>query len=130
MDPAPSLTMRAATAVFEVFVVAVVAAFVITVAAGTLEMQVLATGLVAPMIAISLFLVRYCRRGRAWSFAGASVLGAFGVALRLIVSTHPSLEVGGDLPSSVTALYAALGALVVLLNLESVLELRRSSPRP
>ncbi|HUK74716.1 MAG TPA: hypothetical protein VLU99_02905 [Nitrososphaerales archaeon] len=65
MDPAPSLTMRAATAVFEVFVVAVVAAFVITVAAGTLEMQVLATGLVAPMIAISLFLVRYCRRGRA-----------------------------------------------------------------
>jgi len=93
-------------------------------------MQVLATGLVTPIIIISLVLVRYCRRGKVWSFAGASVLGAIGVALRLVVSTQPNLEVGGGLPLGVTAAYVALGTLVALLNFESVLELRRIAPDP
>jgi hypothetical protein len=122
--------MRAATALLEVFVVAIVLALLVTVSKGTLEMQALAAGVVTPIIVLSLVFVRYCRMGKAWSFAGASVLGAFGVVLRVVVSTQPSLEVGGGLPIGVTALYIALGALVALLNLKSVLELRRTAPGP
>jgi len=130
MSRTPSVYIRAATALLEVFVVAVVLAFLVTVSTRTLEMQVLATGLVTPIIIISLVFIRYCRRGKVWSFAGAAVLGAIGVALRLVVSTQPNLEVGGGLPLGVTAVYVALGTLVALLNLESVLELRRIAPNP
>ena len=122
--------MRAATTLLEVFVVAIVLAFLVTVSTGTREMQTLALGLIMPIIVLSLVFVRYCRKGRMWSYAGAAVLGAFGVALRVIVSTQPGLEVGGGLPLGLTALYIALGSLVALLNLESVLELRRTAPDP
>jgi hypothetical protein len=130
MNRTPTVGMRAATALLEVFVVAIVLALLVTVSKGTLEMQALAAGVVTPIIVLSLVFVRYCRMGKAWSFAGASVLGAFGVVLRVVVSTQPSLEVGGGLPIGVTALYIALGALVALLNLKSVLELRRTAPGP
>lgn len=121
---APSLNMRMATLLLEVFVVAVVLAFLVTVATGTFEMRALAAGLIIPIVVLSLAFVHYSRMGRWWSYAGASVLGAFGVALRLIVSTQPSLEVGGGLPLGVDLLYIVLGCLVALLNFESVLELR------
>ena len=64
MSRTPSVYLRAATALLEVFVVAVVLAFLLTVSKGTLEMQVLATGLVTPIIIISLVFIRYCRRGK------------------------------------------------------------------
>jgi hypothetical protein len=130
MGGTPSTSMRAATALLQVFVVAIVLAFLVTVSTGTFQMQILATGLVIPIVVLGLVLVCYCRRGRAWSYAGASVLGAFGVALRVVVSTQPYLEVGGGLPLGVTALYIVLGTLVALLNFESVLELRRTPPNP
>jgi hypothetical protein len=123
---APSLIVRSATPLLEVFVVAIVLAFLVTVATGTLEMRKLAAGLIITIIALSVAFVHYCRKGRWWSYAGASVLGAFGVALRLKVSTQPALEVGGSLPLGVDLLYIVLGCLVALTNYQSVLELRAS----
>ena len=130
MNRTLSVNMKAATALLEIFVVAIVLAFMVTVSTGTFEMQILAAGLVVPIIILSLVFVRYCKKGKAWSYAGASRLGALGVALRVVVSTQPNLEVGGGLPLGVTALYIVLGTLVALLNLESVLELRRITPSP
>ncbi len=118
--------MRTATPLLEVFVFAIVLAFLVTVATGTFEMRALAAGLIIPIIALSLAFVHYCRMGRWWGYAGASVLGGFGVALRLIVSTQPALEVGGGLPLAVDLLYIVLGCLVALTNYRSVLELRGS----
>jgi hypothetical protein len=128
--PAPSLIMKAATLLLGSFVVAIVLAFAVTVAAGTYQMQAIAAGVIVPVIALSLAFVRYCRMGRWWSYAGASALGAFGVALRLIVSTQPSLEVGGGLPLGVDLLYVALGCLVALTNYEAALDLRAARAEP
>lgn len=121
-----SATMKAATALFGVFIVAIVLAFIITVSTGTAEMQAIAAGLVVPIIILSIVFIRFSIKGKEWSFAGASVLGVFGVAIRLIVSTEPNLEVGGGLPVWVSALYVILGVSVALLNLACVLGLRRS----
>ncbi len=52
-------------------------------------------------------------------------MGAIGVALRIIVSAQPSLDVGEGLPVGVTALYIVLGALVSLKYYESMLELKK-----
>ena len=123
-----SLTMKTAILLLEVFVVAILLALLVTVAAGTLEMRAVSVVVVVPIVVLSLAFVHYCRMRRAWSYAGASVLGAFGVALRLVVSTQPSLEVGGGLPLEVTVLYVVLGSLVALSNLAAVLELRRLAP--
>lgn len=122
--------MKAATALFGVFIVAIVLAFTVTVSTGTLEMQGIAVGLVIPIIILSLVLILFSIKGKAWSFAGASALGAFGVAIRLVVSTQPSLEVGGGLPAWVSALYVTLGVSVALLNLACVLELRGIESKP
>jgi len=119
-----SLTMKTAILLLEVFVVAIVLALLVTVAAGTLEMRAISVVVVVPVVALSLAFVHYCRMGRTWSYAGASVLGAFGVALRLVVSTRPALEVGGGLPVGVDLLYIALGCLVAATNFASVMELR------
>ena len=73
MNQTLSVTMRTATLLLEIFVVAVVLAFLVTVSTGTFEMQILAAGLIVPIIILSLVFVRYCRRGKAWSYAGASV---------------------------------------------------------
>jgi hypothetical protein len=123
--------MRTAVALLELFVVAIVLAFAVTVATGTSEMRALAVGLVVPIAALGVAFVRYCRLGRLWSYAGASVLGVLGVTLRVVVSTQPSLEVGGGLPVGVTVIYIVLGSLLALKGYESVLELRqprRGSP--
>jgi hypothetical protein len=127
---APLSPVKAATLLLEVFVVAIVLAFVVTVAAGTSQMQAIAAGLIIPIIVLSIAFVRYCRMGRWWSYAGASVLGALGVALRLMVSTQPGVEVGGGLPLGVDLLYVALGCLVALTNYEAALELRGSRHEP
>ncbi len=123
-DNALTVSMKAATTLLEIFVAAIVLALLITVSTGTLEMQILSVGLVVPIIVASLVLIRYCRMGKAWSYAGASMLGIFGVALRVAISTQPNLEVGGGLPIAVSVLYIVLGSLVALLGFKSVLELR------
>jgi FtsH-binding integral membrane protein len=122
-----SVNMKTAVALLEIFVIAIVLAFLVTVSTGTAEMQLLALVLITPIVVLSLAFVHYCKKRKAWSYAGASILGAFGVVLRVVISTQPNLEVGGGLPVGVSVLYIVLGSLVALKNYESVLELRTTA---
>ena len=118
-DEQLSVNMKTAIGLLELFVIAIVLAFVATVTTGTMVMQVLAAGLITPIVVVALVFIYYCRRRKIWSYAGATVLGALGVVLRVIVSTQPSLEVGGGLPVGVTVLYIVIGSLVSLKSYES-----------
>jgi len=118
--------MKTAVGLLELFVLAIILALVVTIASVSAEVQALVVGSVTPIIILSIIFIHYCRKRKAWSFAGASILGVVGIILRLAISTEPSLEVGGGLPVAVTALYIVLGALVSLKNYESLLELRKS----
>jgi len=115
---------RTATAVLAVFLVAVVAALVVTLSSVAPSVRILAAVVVTPIIALTLLLIYFELRGRSWSYAGAAALGALGVGLRLIVSTQPQLEVGGGLPLSVTVVYVTLGILVVVTSVEAYLSVR------
>jgi hypothetical protein len=117
--------MRTAVVLLELFLVAIILAFLATFATGTTEMQLLSVAFITPITLLSLVFIYYCRRKKVWSYAGASILGALGVILRVAVSTQPNLEVGGGLPVGITALYIVLGALVSLKNYEAMLELRK-----
>jgi hypothetical protein len=119
-----STNMKAAIALLYVFIAAIIAAFIITEINVPPDVQVLAVGLITPLIVLSLVFIFYCSKGKAWSFAGATILGAVGVLLRVMISTQPNLEVGGGLPVGVTALFIVLGALVSLKSYESWLELK------
>lgn len=119
-----STNMKAAIALLYVFTAAIVAAFITTVINVPANVQILAVGFITPLVVLSLVFIFYCRKGNAWSFAGATILGAIGVLLRVIISTQPNLEVGGGLPVDVTALYTVLGGLVSLKSYESWLELK------
>jgi hypothetical protein len=121
-----TVNMRTAITLLEVFVIAVVLAFAVTIASGTLEMQALAAGLIIPIILLSVVFIKYCKLRRVWSFAGASILGVLGVTLRVVVSTQPNLNVGDGLPVGVTVVYIVLGSLLALKGYESVLELRKT----
>jgi hypothetical protein len=118
--------MKAAISLLEVFVLAIVLALVITITNVSTKVQLLAIVLVSPILFLSLVFIYFCRKRKIWSFAGASVLGALGVILRVVINMNPSLEVGGGLPVGVTVLYIVLGSLVSLKNYESVLDLRSS----
>ena len=120
-----SINMRTAVGLLELFLVAIILAFIATFATGTGEMRFLSVAFITPITILSIFFIYYCRRKKVWSYAGASILGALGVILRVAVSTQPSLEVGGGLPVGVTILYIVLGALVSLKNYEAMLELQR-----
>ena len=122
--------MKSAIGLLEVFLVAIVVALVITVYSVPIGVKLLALGAVTPFIVLTIAFIYYCRRRKIWSFAGASILGAAGVMLRVIISTKPSLEVGGGLPVGVTVLYIVLGTLVSLKNYESFLELKDPSAIP
>ena len=103
---------------------AIILAFLATFATGTSEMRLLSVAFITPIVILSVIFIYFCRRRKVWSYAGASILGALGVILRVAVSTQPNLEVGGGLPVGVTALYIVLGALVSMKNYESMLELK------
>jgi len=121
---------RAARFLLAVFLVAVVAALAITLSSVAPSVRLLAAGVVTPIIALTLLLLYFERRGRAWSYAGAAALGALGVGLRLIVSTRPQLEVDGGLPLAVTVAYVALGIVVVVTSLAAFLAVRRAHHKP
>lgn len=121
-----SVNMRSAIGLLEFFLVAIVVALGITIVSVPAGVQVLAGAVVSPIIVLSVVFIHYCRRRKIWSYAGASVLGAIGVLLRVVISTQPTLEVGGGLPIGVTVFYIVLGALVSLKSYECVLELRSS----
>ena len=117
--------MKAAIGLLYIFVIAIIAALIITVLSVPLGVKVLASAAVSPLIALNIVFIYFCGKGKAWSFAGAAVLGAVGVMFRVIVSTRPSLEVGGGLPIGVTVVYIVLGAIVALKNYEAFLDLRK-----
>ena len=116
--------MRVAVGLLELVLVAIILAFLATFITGTIEMRLLSIAFVTPIVILSIVFIYSCRKRKVWSYAGASILGALGVILRVAVSTQPSLEIGGGLPVGVTALYIVLGALVSLKNYEALLELR------
>jgi hypothetical protein len=122
-----SINMRTAIGLLYIFVIAIIIALVIIIISVPLGVQILAAGSVTPIIVLAFIFIYYCRKGKFWSFAGASILGAIGVILRVAISTQPSLEVGGGLPLGVTVLYIVLGALVSLKNYEAYLESRKPS---
>jgi hypothetical protein len=123
----PTTDMQAAVALLIVFLVAVVAALIVTVLSVSAGARVIALASVSPLVVLTVVFIFFCRRGRAWSFAGGAVLGAVGVGLRVVVSTQPKLEVGGGLPVGITVVYIVLGALVALVNFEAYLDLKKSA---
>ena len=122
-----SVNMKTTVSLLELFVVAIALAFAVTFTTGTVQMQILSVAIVIPIVILALVLIRYCRQRKAWSYAGSMALGVLGVTVRVVVSSQPSLEVGGGLPIGVTVVYVVLGSLVVLKSYESFLELRKSS---
>lgn len=118
--------MKTAIGLLEVFVVAIILALIVTITSVSAGVQLLATIVVSPIIILSIIFIYFCKKRKIWSYAGASIIGAVGVILRVVISTKPNLEVGGGLPVGVTVLYIVIGALVSLKNYESVLELRKS----
>ncbi len=118
-----SINMKTSIVLLELFLVAILLALIVTVMNSVFEVQLLAVTLISPLIILNIIFIYYCRKRKLWSYAGASILGAIGVMLRVIISTQPNLEVGGGLPVGITVLYIVLGALVSLKNYEAMLEL-------
>lgn len=121
-----TVNMKTALSLLIIFLVAIILAFLVTIITGTTEMRLLSIVVIMPLSAISLVLIFFCRRRKMWGYLGASILGAFGVILRVAVSTQPNLEVGGGLPPAITTLYIILGALLAMKSFESALELRNT----
>ena len=119
-----SINMRTSIVLLEVFLVAIILALIVTVLNSVFEVQLLAITLISPIIILNIVFIYFCRKRKVWSYAGASILGAIGVILRVIVSTQPNLEVGGGLTIGITVLYIVLGALVAMKNYEAMLELK------
>lgn len=101
--------MRTSIVLLEVFLVAIILALIVTVINSVFEVQILAITLISPLIILNIVFIYFCRKRKVWSYAGASILGAIGVILRVIVSTQPNLEIGGGLPIGITVLYIVLG---------------------
>ena len=122
-----STNMKTAISLLYVFLIAIIIAFVITITTVAPNVKILAVVFVVPIATLSMVFIYYCTNGRIWSYAGASILGAIGVVLRVAVSTQPNLEVGGGLPAGVTALYIVLGSLLSLKSYESVIEAKKEA---
>ena len=115
--------MRTSIVLLEVFLIAIILALIVTVINSVFKVQLLAITLISPLIILNIVFIYFCRKRKVWSYAGASILAAIGVILRVIVSTQPNLEIGGGLPVGITVLYIVLGALISLKNYEAMLEL-------
>jgi len=122
-----STNMKTAIGLLYVFVVSIIGALIVTIVSVSTNVGLIAITAVTPIIVLSAVFIYFCEKRKPWSFACASILGAFGVILRVVISTKPNLEVGGGLPVGVTALYIVIGALVALKNYESFLELKENS---
>jgi len=105
---------RVATLLLALFLAAILLALAITLYSVSRDVRALALSAVTPIVVLTLLFLYLERSGRPWSFIGAGILGALGVALRLIISTRSQLEVGEGLPVWVTAVYVTLGLSVVV----------------
>ena len=119
-----SVNMRTTVSLLVVFAIAIVLALIVTIISTTIEVQLLSVVLITPLILLCIIIIYYCMKRELWSYVAASVLGALGVLLRIVISSQPNLEVGGGLPIGVTVFYIVLGSLVSLKAYESTLELR------
>ena len=99
-----STNMKTAIALLYVFIIAIIGALIVTLSSVSSGVQVIAIISITPILALNAVFIYFCRQGKAWSFVGASILGAWGVTLRFVVSTQPNFEVGGGLPVGVTTL--------------------------
>ena len=111
--------------VLVLFLSAILVALVITLWSVPPAAKVVSVVAVVPIVALVLLALSLERSDKRWGYAGAGVLGGVGVALRLVVSTQPALEVGGGLPIEVTAAYIALGATVVATSFASYFSFSR-----
>jgi hypothetical protein len=108
---------RIAIVLLVLFLFAILLALTITLLSVSLSVRLLALSATGPIVALAVVFLYFAIKRRPWSHLGAAALGAFGVALRIVISTQPQLEVGGGLPRSVDLSYLALGTLVLLTNL-------------
>ncbi len=116
--------MKVLIRLLEVFVIAIIIAFIITFMSGTIEIRLISSLAVIPQIVLTFVFIYYCKKKKFWSYVGSFLLGSIGLILRVIISMQPTLEVGGGLPVSVSTLYIVLATLVILKSYESLLELR------
>ena len=84
--------MRAAIGLLEIFVVAIILAFLVTLTTGTTEMQLISVVFIIPITVLSIAFIYYCKKRKIWSYIGASVLGILGVILRVVVSINRALR--------------------------------------
>ena len=124
LSQATATGQRVAISLQILLLLAILVALAITLVSVQASVRILAGAVVLPIIALTVLLLFVERQGKPWGYAGAATLGAIGVALRLIVSTQPRLEVGGGLPPVVTATYLGLGAAVIVSSLWVYLETR------
>ncbi len=110
--PERTFPCRLAFGILFLFLLAVVLALGVTVWSAPAPAKLVAGLVVVPVVAVTLFLLYLEHRARPLAYLGASVLGVFGVATRIVVSTQPVLEVGGGLPFAVDVAYIALGLAV------------------
>ena len=127
LDDRVDVSVRAATILLLLFLIAVLSALAITLDSVAAPVGIVAILVVGPIVILTIFLLYFERRQQPWSFAGAAGLGFLGVTLRVIVNARPQLEVGGGLPLWVTAAYVALGTLVAATSLWAFISLRRAT---
>jgi hypothetical protein len=118
---------KIASALLVLFLLATLLALTITLLSVSVSVRLLAWSATGPIVALTIVFLYFGIMRRPWSHLGAAALGAFGVTLRLVVSTQPQLEVGGGLPTSVDLSYLALGASVLVSNLWAFTGLRSSN---
>ncbi len=123
-DAERTLPRRLAFGFLALFLVAVLAALAVTLASAPPSAKLIASVAVVPVVAFAVLLLVFECLGRPWAFSGAAALGALGVALRLVVNTQPSLEVGGGLPIEVTIAYVGLGLALVVTSVWAHLAVR------
>ena len=78
------------------------------------------------LIVPNIIFIFFCRRRKAWSYAGALVLGVIAILLQVMITVQegPNPLAGGP-PVGVSALYITLPALICPKSYESILELRK-----
>jgi len=108
--------MRAAIGSMIIYIIALLLAIPGTPA----QFRLFASSILVPIIILNLIFIVYGRRRKLWSYVGALVVAAVGMAVQFAISFQPPGP-----PVGVTVLYTVLPAIVALKSYESVIELRK-----